>query len=50
MVNAAEGSFAERLAELIPEALKASPVTAAAQTLSELRSHLERDQIGTPTG
>jgi hypothetical protein len=38
------------LAELIADALKASAITAAAQALSELRSILERDQIGTPTG
>ncbi|ASQ99776.1 MULTISPECIES: MarR family winged helix-turn-helix transcriptional regulator [Streptomyces] len=50
LVDAAEGTFTERLAELIADALKASPVTAAAQALSELRSVLERDQIGTPTG
>ncbi|MFJ8390389.1 MarR family winged helix-turn-helix transcriptional regulator [Streptomyces sp. NPDC094438] len=50
LVDVAEGTFTERLAELIADALKASPVTAAAQALSELRSVLERDQIGTPTG
>ncbi|AQW56068.1 MarR family winged helix-turn-helix transcriptional regulator [Streptomyces violaceusniger] len=50
LVDAAEGTFTERLAELIADALKASPVTAAAQALSELRSVLERDQIGMPTG
>ncbi|KJS53665.1 MarR family transcriptional regulator [Streptomyces rubellomurinus subsp. indigoferus] len=50
VVDAAERTFTERLAELIPDALKASPLTTAAQALSELRSLLERDQIGTPTG
>ncbi|WP_035844183.1 MarR family winged helix-turn-helix transcriptional regulator [Kitasatospora azatica] len=50
LVDAAEGTFAERLAELIADALKASPMAAAAQALSELRSVLERDQIGTPAG
>ncbi|MER7755463.1 MarR family transcriptional regulator [Kitasatospora sp. NPDC097643] len=50
LVDAAERTFTERLAELIPDALAASPLTAAAQALSELRSLLERDQIGTPTG
>ncbi|WP_441247457.1 MarR family winged helix-turn-helix transcriptional regulator [Kitasatospora sp. McL0602] len=50
LVDAAEATFTERLAELIADALKASPMTAAAQALSELRSVLERDQIGTPTG
>jgi MarR family transcriptional regulator, multiple antibiotic resistance protein MarR len=50
LVDAAEGTFTERLAELIADALNASAMTAAAQALSELRSVLERDQIGTPTG
>ncbi|MEZ0090932.1 MarR family winged helix-turn-helix transcriptional regulator [Streptacidiphilus sp. EB129] len=50
LADAAEGTFTARLAELIAAALMASPVTAAAQALSELRSALERDQIGTPTG
>ncbi|WP_406458443.1 MarR family transcriptional regulator [Streptomyces sp. NBC_01622] len=50
LVDAAEGTFTERLAELTADALKASAMTAAAQALSELRSVLERDQIGTPTG
>ncbi|MFJ9250867.1 MarR family winged helix-turn-helix transcriptional regulator [Streptomyces sp. NPDC101776] len=50
LVDAAEGTFTERLSELIADVLKVSPVTAAAQALSELRSVLERDQIGTPTG
>ncbi|MFI9273115.1 MarR family winged helix-turn-helix transcriptional regulator [Kitasatospora sp. NPDC052896] len=50
LVDAAEGTFSERLAELITGALEASPVAATAQALSELRSSLERDQIGTPTG
>lgn len=50
LADAAEGTFTEGLAELIADALKASSITAAAQALSELRSVLERDQIGTPTG
>ena len=50
LVDAAEGTFSERLAELMADALQESPVTAAAQTFSRLRSVLERDQIGTPTG
>ncbi|WP_043677063.1 MarR family winged helix-turn-helix transcriptional regulator [Streptomyces xylophagus] len=50
LVDAAEVTFAQRLAELTADALKASQMTAAAQALSELRSALERDQIGTPTG
>jgi DNA-binding MarR family transcriptional regulator len=50
LVDAAEGTFNQRLAELTADALKASPMAAAAQALSELRSALERDHIGTPTG
>ena len=50
LVDAAEGTFAERLTELLADALKASPLTAAGRALSELRSVLERDHIGTPTG
>ncbi|MFE7592496.1 MarR family winged helix-turn-helix transcriptional regulator [Kitasatospora sp. NPDC057512] len=50
LVDAAEGTFAERLAELTADVLKTAPVAAAAQALAELRSALERDQIGMPTG
>ncbi len=50
LVDEAEGTFTERLAELMTDALEASPIAAAAQTLSRLRSVLERDQIGMPTG
>jgi MarR family multiple antibiotic resistance transcriptional regulator len=49
-VDAAERTFAERLAELIAEVLEASRITAAAQALSQLRSALERDHVGMPTG
>lgn len=50
LVDAVEGTFSERLAELIADTLQASPMQAAAQALAELRSTLERDQIGMPTG
>ncbi|MCP2337294.1 MarR family winged helix-turn-helix transcriptional regulator [Actinomadura rupiterrae] len=50
LAEAAERTFTERLAELTADALEASPLAAAAQALSELRSVLERDQIGAPTG
>ncbi|WP_329364747.1 MarR family transcriptional regulator [Streptomyces sp. NBC_00669] len=50
LVDAAEETFTERLAELTADARKASAMTAAAQALSVLRSGLEREQIGTPTG
>ncbi|WP_030243164.1 MarR family winged helix-turn-helix transcriptional regulator [Streptomyces sp. NRRL S-350] len=50
LLAAAEGTFTTELTELIAGALQASSVTAAAQALSQLRSSLERDRIGTPTG
>jgi hypothetical protein len=50
LVAAAEGTFSERLAELIADTPDAPPITAAAGALARLRSVLERDQIGTPTG
>ena len=46
LVDAAEVTVAGQLAELLAE----TPVAAAARVLSELRSVLERDQIGTPAG
>ncbi|MFD7031514.1 MarR family winged helix-turn-helix transcriptional regulator [Streptomyces sp. NPDC059917] len=50
LADAAEATFTERLTELIAGGIEASPVTAAARALAELRTSLERDQIGTPTG
>ncbi|MEV5748675.1 MarR family transcriptional regulator [Actinoallomurus sp. NPDC052308] len=50
LVDAAEGTFTERLAELIGGVLGSSSASAAAQALAELRSVLEHDQIGLPTG
>ncbi|MBF9069185.1 MarR family winged helix-turn-helix transcriptional regulator [Streptacidiphilus fuscans] len=50
LVEAAEKTVAEALTELIGNALDSSSVSAAAQALSQLRSALERNQIGTPTG
>ncbi|GAA4619774.1 hypothetical protein GCM10023196_001130 [Actinoallomurus vinaceus] len=50
LVDAAEGTFAERLAELIGGTLDGPLMSTVAQTLSQLRSALERDQIGMPTG
>jgi DNA-binding MarR family transcriptional regulator len=50
LVDAAKGTFDERLVELFGDTLTASPMSAVAQALSELRSALERDQIGMPTG
>lgn len=48
LVDAAEKTFTDGLAELIGGTLDSS--SAAAQAISELRSMLERNQIGTPTG
>ncbi|MEV1177057.1 MarR family transcriptional regulator [Nonomuraea sp. NPDC049784] len=50
LVNAAEKTFAEALAELIGGTLDRSAVAAAAQALAKLRSVLEGNQIGAPTG
>jgi MarR family transcriptional regulator, multiple antibiotic resistance protein MarR len=50
LVDGAEATFTERVAELIGGTLGSSPVSAAAQALSDLRAALERDQIGLPTG
>uniref|UniRef100_A0AAU2UYI9 MarR family transcriptional regulator n=1 Tax=Streptomyces sp. NBC_00003 TaxID=2903608 RepID=A0AAU2UYI9_9ACTN len=50
LVDAADRTFTERLAELIGETLGGSRPTTVARALSELRSVLEREQIGTPTG
>jgi DNA-binding MarR family transcriptional regulator len=48
LVDAAERTAAECLAELIGEALGGSPATA--RTFAGLRAALERDRVGTPTG
>lgn len=50
LVDAAEKTVTEALTELIGNALDSSSVSAAAQALSQLRSALEHNQIGTPTG
>ena len=50
LLDAAEATFNERLTELVVDELDAPAITAAAQALAQLRSALERDQIGTPTG
>jgi MarR family transcriptional regulator, multiple antibiotic resistance protein MarR len=50
LVDSAESTFSERLAELIADTPDTPPITAAAQAFAQLRSVLERDQIGTPTG
>ncbi|MEV7129164.1 MarR family transcriptional regulator [Streptomyces sp. NPDC093260] len=50
LVEAAERTFTAEVARLIGGTLDNSSATAAAQALSKLRSVLERNQIGTPTG
>ncbi|GHI41581.1 MarR family winged helix-turn-helix transcriptional regulator [Streptomyces violascens] len=50
LVDAADRTFTERLTELLGGTLDGSRMSTVAQALSELRSVLERDQIGMPTG
>ncbi|GAA4260312.1 MarR family winged helix-turn-helix transcriptional regulator [Dactylosporangium darangshiense] len=50
LVDAAENTFTDAVTELIGGTLDRSSASAAAQALSKLRSALERNQIGTPTG
>lgn len=50
LVDAAEGAFTERLTELLDTALDASSLASVARAFSRLRTVLERDQIGLPTG
>ncbi|MGW2490949.1 MarR family winged helix-turn-helix transcriptional regulator [Streptomyces sp. NPDC001606] len=50
LVEEAEATFTEALAELTAGALGGPLGPAAVQVLSELRAVLERDQIGLPTG
>jgi MarR family transcriptional regulator, multiple antibiotic resistance protein MarR len=50
LVDAAEKTFTKGLAELIGETLDGTSASAAVRAISKLRSVLERNQIGTPTG
>jgi MarR family multiple antibiotic resistance transcriptional regulator len=50
LVDAAEKTFVIALAELIGDALDGSSAAAAVRAISKLRSVLERNKIGTPTG
>ncbi|MEV4612545.1 MarR family transcriptional regulator [Kitasatospora sp. NPDC049258] len=50
LVTAAETTFAAGLAELLADTLDPAAVPVVAQALSRLRSALERDRIGMPTG
>lgn len=46
----AEGAFTSGLSELLESALAPSATAAEARALSHLRSALERDRVGNPTG
>ncbi|MEU5090040.1 MarR family transcriptional regulator [Streptomyces sp. NPDC021356] len=50
LVEAAQRTFTERLAELVRDTFGSARTALVAQALSELRSVLERDRIGMPTG
>lgn len=50
LLDEAERTFAEALAELVGEALDAPALAAAADSLATLRASLERARIGTPLG
>ncbi|MEU5591329.1 MarR family winged helix-turn-helix transcriptional regulator [Streptomyces sp. NPDC020298] len=50
LIDAAEETFTHELTELIGDTLDGSSASAAVRAISKLRSVLERDQIGTPTG
>lgn len=50
LADDAERTFAERVTELIDGALDSAQAAAAAHALALLRSALERDQTGMPTG
>ncbi|MFD8707867.1 MarR family winged helix-turn-helix transcriptional regulator [Kitasatospora sp. NPDC059648] len=50
LAEEARRTFTDTLAELLTGTLDAASLTAAARTFATLRSALERDRIGTPTG
>jgi DNA-binding MarR family transcriptional regulator len=50
LVDAAERTFTDRVAELIEGALDPVQAAAGAEVLALLRAALERDRIGMPTG
>jgi DNA-binding MarR family transcriptional regulator len=50
LIDAAEKTFTDAVAELIGGTLDGASGSAAVQAIAKLRSVLERDQIGTPTG
>lgn len=50
LVEEAEQTFTEGLAELLAGTLDTTALSSTARALATLRSALERDQVGTPTG
>ncbi|MER7669962.1 MarR family transcriptional regulator [Kitasatospora sp. NPDC096128] len=50
LVQEAEQTFTEGLTELLAGPLDAPALSSTARALATLRSTLERDQVGTPTG
>ncbi|WP_240522171.1 MarR family winged helix-turn-helix transcriptional regulator [Amycolatopsis vastitatis] len=50
LADAAERTFTERVTELVGETLGATRTAAVAEALALLRTALEHDQIGMPTG
>ncbi|MFI9160155.1 MarR family winged helix-turn-helix transcriptional regulator [Kitasatospora aureofaciens] len=50
LVEEAQRTFTDTLAELLTGTLDATSLSAAARTFATLRAALERDRIGTPTG
>ncbi|WP_158712355.1 hypothetical protein [Streptomyces sp. NRRL F-5135] len=50
LVDAAGKTFADGLAELIGDTLDGSSAATAVRDIPKLRSALERNQVGTPTG
>ncbi|MFI9325575.1 MarR family winged helix-turn-helix transcriptional regulator [Kitasatospora aureofaciens] len=50
LVEEAQRTFTDTLAELLTGTLDAASLSAAARTFATLRAALERDRIGTPTG
>ncbi|MBR7831061.1 MarR family transcriptional regulator [Actinospica sp. MGRD01-02] len=50
LVEAAEHTFTDTLAELVGATLSPAEITSAAQAVAKLRAALEADQIGAPAG
>ena len=50
LLDAADATFQTRLAEILADVATPKQITASASVLAQLRSALERDGLGTPTG